>query len=132
MSRSAGRWLPVLLWAAAIFALSSRSHLPRAPLFLGWDKLQHGLGYALGGVLLARALYPGRRSAVLALALGSLYGLSDEIHQSFVPLRSPDPRDWLADTLGVLAGIALFHLFLARRGRARPTPPAAHAEPVTP
>jgi VanZ family protein len=126
------RWLPPLLWAAGIFALSARSRLPTLPPLLDWDKGQHALAYALGGVLLARALRPRRHAWLLALALGSLYGVSDEIHQSFVRGRQADPLDWVADTLGVLAGIALFHFLAHRRARSAGPAPARHAQPVSP
>lgn len=36
------------------------------------------------------------------VVFSSLYGLSDEIHQAFVPGRSPEWGDWLADTAGAL------------------------------
>jgi VanZ family protein len=83
-------------------------------------------------VLLARALRPRRHAWLLALALGSLYGVSDEIHQSFVRGRQADPLDWVADTLGVLAGIALFHFLAHRRARSAGPAPAGHAQPVSP
>jgi VanZ family protein len=35
--------------------------------------------------------------------------LTDELHQSFVPGRSADPLDVLADCAGALLGIALWH-----------------------
>ena len=34
----------------------------------------------------------------------SLYGISDEIHQIFVPGRTADPIDWLVDTCGAALG----------------------------
>lgn len=104
------RWGPALLWAAAVFAVSSRSTLPHLPSVLGWDKLQHCAAYAVGGALIARALGGGRREAVVAVLLGILYGASDEVHQRFVPNRNSDVADLLADTLGVMAGVALWHL----------------------
>jgi VanZ family protein len=106
------RWLPALAWAATIFWLSSRSHLPELPSILGWDKLQHASAYVAGGFLLSFAVGDGEHAPTLAAALGLLYGISDEIHQSFVPLRDCDVHDWFADATGVLLGIALFHLFL--------------------
>lgn len=111
MKAFAGRWGPPLLWAAAIFAASSRSSLPHLPSLLGWDKLQHWGAYGMLGLLLARATRGGFRGALLALALGALYGASDEVHQLFVRNRTFDPHDWLADTLGVLAGVGLWHLY---------------------
>ena len=117
MKGAAPRWGPPLLWAAAVFAVSSRSSLPHLPSLLGWDKLQHASAYVVGGALLARATGGGRRGVLAALALGSLYGASDEIHQLFVPNRSSDPVDWVADTLGVLIGIGAWRLYLHHRGR---------------
>jgi len=117
------RWWPPALWAAAIFFLSSQSRLPVPPGPFGWDKLQHFLGYAPGGFVLARALARRERGMIpIALLLGSLYGMSDEVHQYFVPGRNSDWHDWVADTLGVLLGIIIYrmvvHQWRARRGTA--------------
>ena len=128
------RWGPPLLWAAAVFAVSSRHTLPQLPSVLDWDKLQHAAAYAVGGLLLARAVGRGGRGALLAAALGSLYGASDEAHQLLVRNRSSDPADWIADTLGVAAGVALWHLWLhhsARRARRRAAPDV-HAAATNP
>jgi VanZ family protein len=63
-------------------------------------------------VLLCRALIGERvgwPAAILgAIALTSVYGASDEWHQLYTPLRSADVRDWLADTIGGMAGAASF------------------------
>jgi VanZ family protein len=40
---------------------------------------------------------------IMAIVLTSLYGISDEFHQSFTPHRSVDVFDWLADTAGAVA-----------------------------
>lgn len=120
MKRALLRWGPALLWAAAIFTLSSQATLPRVPDFVAWDKLQHALGYAVGGFLLARALRGHPRAVALAAALGSMYGVSDEVHQAFVPGRNSDVLDWAADTVGVLAGVAAYHfIHTLRAGRGR-------------
>ena len=50
---------------------------------------------------------------IVSLCYCSLYGVSDEWHQSFVPGRSVDFMDWLADTLG--ASIALSILYLTKK-----------------
>jgi VanZ family protein len=47
--------------------------------------------------------------ALVSIAFCSLYGASDEWHQSFVVGRSSDILDWLADTSGASAGIFLLH-----------------------
>lgn len=41
------------------------------------------------------------------LLVGALYGLSDEWHQMFVPGRFADPRDWIADLVGLVLGYAV-------------------------
>jgi VanZ family protein len=99
-------WLPVVLWAGVIFALSS---IPSLGTGLGtWDlvlrKVAHMAEYAVLGGLLQRAV--GREP--LAILLGSAYAVTDELHQSFVTGRQGAPLDWLIDTIGVVAGVLLF------------------------
>ncbi len=40
----------------------------------------------------------------IASILASFYGITDELHQAFVPMRTPDVTDWGLDTLGAFAG----------------------------
>ncbi len=115
MSERLLRWVPALAWAAANFWASAPPQLVELPWVLSWDKLQHCGAYAVGGAAFALAL--GGRSPWLAVALGVLYGASDELHQWFVPGRNPDVRDWVADALGVLAGVFLYRSFLSWRAR---------------
>lgn len=101
---------------AAIFWLSSipGDTLP-LPEFRFSDKLAHFLAYALLGILIA-ARAPllerlgGRREAARfdwpGAAIGILYGVSDEIHQLYVPLRLFSLADVAADALGAMAGVA--------------------------
>ncbi|NGZ03895.1 MAG: teicoplanin resistance protein VanZ [Nitrospira sp. WS238] len=112
-------WGPVCAYAALIFFLSSQSHpednLP-AFLFDFSDKVVHGIEYAVLGMLCYRALRGGsvvswRQHAIpMAILLASLYGASDEIHQSFVPFRDSSWLDWVADTIGAAIGILAIHL----------------------
>lgn len=121
MRRSVAGWAPAVLWAAAIFWGSSRPTVP-VPEVWGADKLMHFGAYAVLGLLLARGttlLGLGRGWPVV---LGALYGASDEWHQSFVPGRSADPADWVADALGVLAGVFLYSRIRAWREPARSVP----------
>ena len=98
-------WIPVAAWAAVIFTVSS---IPSLDSGLGtWDtvlrKLAHVGEYAILGALLYRAV----RREPAAIALGSLYAVTDEVHQSFVAGRNGSPVDWLIDTAGVVAGVLL-------------------------
>lgn len=70
----------------------------------------HFLEYCVFGALLCNALrfhIKPRRAVAYAFLLGSLYGITDELHQAFVPTRSCDPLDWLVDTIASLVGALL-------------------------
>ncbi len=44
-----------------------------------------------------------------------IYGASDEFHQYFVPNRSSEVQDWLADIAGVLIMLLIIKYFLSVR-----------------
>ncbi len=94
-----------VLYMALIFFLSS---LPGSAAGIPppWDKLAHALEYGGLGFLLGRGLGRPLPAAVLAV----LYGLSDELHQRYVPGREASAGDLLADAVGALIGA-----FFARR-----------------
>ena len=103
-------WLPVCLYAGAIFFYSSLSTPPIAPKILYADKLLHAFEYAILGYLIARA---ARNSAdlrlrthfrIFAVCIAILYGLSNEFHQYFIPEREAEILDVLADGVGAFLG----------------------------
>jgi VanZ family protein len=103
-------WKLVALWAVTIFGLSSipGRAFPSLPIF-SYDKFLHAGVYAVLGGLCFFALQKtsGLRTSrliALSMALAFLYGVTDEIHQLFVPGRSADPYDAAADGIGGLAG----------------------------
>jgi VanZ family protein len=105
-SRALTVWLPVLAWAAVIFAFSS---IPSLSSGLGtWDtvlrKGAHITEYAILGLLLYRAL---EREA-LALAVGIAYAATDELHQHFVSGRHASPVDVAIDAIGVSLGMLVW------------------------
>jgi VanZ family protein len=107
-SRALSLWLPVVVWAAVIFAFSS---IPSLSTGLGtWDtilrKAAHMAEYAILGALLLRAL--GRE--LPALFFGLAYAITDEIHQHFVEGRHASPIDVAIDGVGVAIGIFLVRL----------------------
>ena len=57
------------------------------------------------------------RLPLLAMALASLYGISDEFHQIFVPQRSCDPADWAVDTIAALIGALICYALVKRSNR---------------
>lgn len=125
-----GLWAPPLLYMAAIFRLSSESRAAPVILALVWDKLLHLSEYAVLASLFARAFVgegSGRLAAMVAAALlTSGYGLTDEWHQSFVPLRTADVHDWFADTLGAVVGISIYRVGAAMGRNGDPRQPDRH------
>lgn len=78
----------------------------------------HFVEYFIFGVLLLNALrfHVSLSHAVLfAIIIGSVYGITDEFHQLFVPERSCDPMDWVVDTIAVALGAALCRLGIKNR-----------------
>jgi VanZ family protein len=101
-------WGPVALYMAAIFYVSAQ---PDVSIPSGLtDKSSHSIAYAGLGVLMTRALAGGLgvrvgvRAACLGALLTAVYGLTDELHQMFVPGRSADLYDVVADGIGGVIG----------------------------
>jgi len=79
------------------------------------DKFAHTILYMGFGLLLyltlrARSSVP--RAAALSLLIGTFYGATDEFHQSFVPYRSANAMDLLADVVGLLLAQLLIFIYL--------------------
>ena len=93
-------WWLSLLYMGGLYWLSDQPGGDRPLPFPGADKIVHLVLYSgLGGLLrLATTSVP------MVLSVGFFYGVMDEFHQAFVPGRSADPWDVLADGLGVLLG----------------------------
>ena len=107
-------WVPVVLYAGVIFFLSAQSHpedqLPSFLLRNVSDKVLHAVEYGILSLLCYRAFRraagpaAARQAVVLAILTASVYGLTDEVHQTLVPLREASWQDWLADTIGAVIG----------------------------
>jgi VanZ family protein len=116
-------WGPVCGYAGLIFYLSAQphpeTHVPFVTLFS--DKFLHAVEYAILGALCYRAIRGSghdvwRQHAIpAAILLASLYGVSDEVHQAFVPFRDSTWLDWLADTVGAALGVTAMHRVLSLR-----------------
>lgn len=109
-------WLPLVLWAALIFKLSSGSVPVASPVYwqdFVFKKTAHVVFFGIFSVLSYRALRINRQnsklSAILAIILTIIYGISDEIHQSFTQTREARVRDVGFDTLGALISMAVLY-----------------------
>lgn len=90
-----------------IFIISSfEVSLPQVEHFPWRDKGVHVVEYAVLGWLCTRAAcgtWPSRatwRIGAFAFFVAALWGLTDEIHQAFVPGRVSELWDWAADCIG--------------------------------
>jgi VanZ family protein len=119
------RWLPVALYLALIFVLSSipAFHVPGT--FFLKDKIAHAVEYAGLGWLVHRAVlgtWPAAGAftrvfgSLLAIAL---FGVADEVYQAGTPGRDSSIFDWLADLLGASLGSLLGLARESRRVRRR-------------
>ena len=110
-------WLPFIIYAAFIFAVSSlpggRVDFTR----IVWDKALHLIEYTPLGMCAAYGLYNSRLFKslfglwILAASLCFAYGLSDEFHQSLVPGREASIWDAMADFLGGMIGAGIYCIF---------------------
>ena len=100
-------WLPVIGYMTAIFVVSGLSD-PPAPSNVP-DVSLHEAAYFGLAIVMIRAVAGGTwhgvtlRTLVLAWALATAYGATDEWHQSFVPNRHAELRDLRADAIGAFA-----------------------------
>ena len=119
-----------IAWMGLIFYLSSLSsdEFPEVPTawFDAWvDELAHIFLYGVLAALSASSLWgwnPGYqiRWALIAAIAATLYGISDEFHQSFVAGRAASTGDVVVDGLAAIAAVTCLWLLAAwRRARTR-------------
>ncbi|GEM_PF-77841 len=110
MSKKKYLWIAVIIYAILIFVGSSipGSRIKAGP--PGFDKLIHLFEYlVLSALLFAALAYGGKRGdlksyLLLSFLIASIYGVSDEVHQLFVPGRFFEPLDIFTDSVGSLIG----------------------------
>jgi VanZ family protein len=124
LKRFALYWLPLILYCLLIYIQSAHpppEQIPSAPFI---DKMLHFAAYGIMGILFYRAYQTLRIKnniqllMVLSAVSASLYGISDEIHQSFVPFRAAEIADIIADIIGAFSGVWLYRLLVVSRERA--------------
>jgi VanZ family protein len=123
--RGSGRptvaWLPVIGWAALIFAFSAQPNLrfvPDAGLDFLVRKVGHMAAFGILALLLWRALAgttAWRRPWAWVLALAVLYAATDELHQGFVAGRHESAVGVGIDAVGAIIAVAAAGLVRSRR-----------------
>ncbi|OGP19180.1 MAG: hypothetical protein A2X91_03915 [Deltaproteobacteria bacterium GWB2_65_81] len=95
-------------WVLLTLTLTSIPNPEFAPSFPGADTLAHFGFYGVAGflfVLWRRESGRGAAAAVLSAAVfAALLGAVDEVHQRWIPGRSAELLDWVADFAGGTAG----------------------------
>ena len=108
--------LASLGYCVFLYYLSSISSFPVEPPFECFDKLVHfclysGLsGLVAIGLQQAKHKYSAKMLIMIPVAFSALYGITDEVHQLFVPPRTFAFGDMLADAFGALAAAVLMLL----------------------
>jgi VanZ family protein len=98
--------IPLILASIVIFIASHQEGVPfDTSIFIFQDKVMHFFAYTIYGFtiqLYLKSLNLAKSKYIMfTIMIGSLFGLSDEFHQYFIPNRSTEFFDWVADTLGV-------------------------------
>jgi len=120
------RWAAAIAWMAFMFYLSAQSSLPN--LYNRFEDLLslagHFIEYAVLALLLRwaiRGFFPAgigsgaSHAARWAFVLAVAYGITDELHQHFVPGRYMDPLDLLMDAIGAAAALWVAGWVMGRR-----------------
>jgi VanZ family protein len=102
-------WGITLAYMSIIFLLSSipypRQPLPMVPYL---PVIEHIIEYAILGFLLSVALKKRNerleKTLFLAILIATLYGITDEVHQFFVPGRTASIYDVISNSLGATIG----------------------------
>ena len=113
-------YLPLGLYWIALFIATSipTEYIPAVGVS---DKLNHFFAYLVLSVLLYLTFIFQEKvpllqefPAVFTLLIGSVYGIVDELHQMLIPGRHAEVLDWIADFVGVIAGVLIVKLFLLK------------------
>ncbi|MGN7611773.1 VanZ family protein [Magnetococcales bacterium HHB-1] len=112
-------WLFLLIaYSGLIFYLSSTPAEKLPPLFFpGFDKIIHALEYGLLAWIALKSVTSFPRIPypyLFAWGYSTLYSISDEWHQSYVPGRHSDIFDLMADIFGATLLLALYHRYIKK------------------
>ena len=107
----------VIYWSLLLMGTSLPA--PDVPSFGIGDKFEHFGAYFGLAVLLSLTFLYQTKNLLLkkyfligTLIIVTFYGMLDEFHQSFIPGRSMEFFDWLADFLGAAAGITFVYILM--------------------
>jgi len=113
-------YFPLIIYWLVLFIATS---LPteRLPEIGFNDKISHFIAYFGLSVLVNLTMIYQRKSRflfekahIMTIFIGLCYGATDELHQMLVPGRFAETWDWVADALGVFAGVLIVYFLINR------------------
>ena len=118
----------LIAYALAIFVISSLHLKTSSHGFVAKDKIMHLTEYLILGILMIRYFIHSKKlnikkSILYTLVFGTLFAISDEIHQGFVGyfssgifggVRDPDIFDVFADVVGVSIAVYIYSIISIR------------------
>ena len=105
--------MPFVVLSITLFWLSSVPELSPPDLGFAWqDKVLHVVAYFAYGLSTIVAVVgwtslEPRKVAITVLLIAGIFGITDEIHQSFVPGRDGSFADYVADLVGITSSLIL-------------------------
>jgi len=116
-------YLPAIFWAGLIFYFSSVPNLrysSEVTLEVILRKGAHLFEYIVLAWLIFRIFYAGHmfsfwKSFFAAFALGAVYGISDEYHQTFILGRAGRADDAIYDIVSIFIGLLLLDIYTRRK-----------------
>lgn len=118
------RWLPAMLWFGLILGLTLPARVgPELPEIPYFDKLCHFAAFA-GQAFWIWLGFRASARGMRTLAICALLGALDEGMQYYMPGRSCELADWLADVAGAGATVLVMRTWTKWR-QARRTMPSA-------
>lgn len=119
--RQTNAWLPVLIWAGIIFKLSSGAVPSVSTIYIQdfiFKKGAHMFFFGMLSILVYRALIINNvaknKVVILAILAATVYGMSDEFHQSFTQVREARIRDIGFDTIGGVIAVSMCYYLLPK------------------
>ena len=110
ISKKSINWLPAILWMLVISLLSATSGKVINEIGLGAESI-HISGHSLLFFVLCFFYYKATKDIKYSVLLTLLFGIVDEIHQMYTPMRSSSLFDVLTDLFGAIgAGLILWKL----------------------
>lgn len=112
--------IPLIIYWLILFLLTSLPSSSAITIGVS-DKIGHFGAYGLlSGILYLNLFFQNKFKvlkkypATFTVLIASFYGLLDELHQLFVPGRSAEIFDWVADFSGAVVGVLITRYLLKK------------------